>query len=149
MKYNPKINKFNINNSPNQNEVTGFLEIRTTDALTGTPVEDVLIEVLKLEIIGEFAEKAISTLITRYATDENGMIPLIELPLIEWPEERYYANLNVFGYHEVMIINIPIYEDVKTIYNVKLNRITSPEPLREYLRTPTRTEYYTSPLWFF
>lgn len=149
MKYNTNVNKFNINNSPNSNEHTGFLEITTHDALTGMPIEDVVIEVLKLTIMGEFAERALSKLIIRYATDENGRIPLIELPLIEWPQERYFAYLEVFGYHEVMIVNIPIYEDVKTIYNIELNRITSPEPIREYIRTPSRTEYYTPPVWFF
>lgn len=149
MFYNPCINKFNINNDSNDNEQTGFLEVTTHDAPTGMPVEDAIIEVFKLTILGEFAERAFSTLVTRYATDENGRIPLIVLPLIEWPTERYFAYVNVFGYHDVTIINIPIYEGVTTTYNIQLNRITSPEPIHEFIRTPTRTEYNTPPVWFF
>lgn len=149
MKYNQNINKLNINNGSNFDEETGFLEITTSDALTGMPIKDVVIEIFKLTIVGKYAEKALSTLVIRYATDENGRIPLIELPLIEWPLERYFAELNVFGYHNVTIINIPIYANVTTLYNVQLTRITSPEPIHEYIRTPTRTEYNIPPVWFF
>ena len=141
------INKFNMNNNSN-NEETGFLEITVTDAQTDMPVADVDIEVFKLTISGEYAERAVSELVVRYSTYDDGTIPLIELPVIEWPLNRYFAHLDIFGYYNVTIINIPIYEDVKTIYNVKLNRITSPTPLREYIRTPTSTEYYTPPVWF-
>lgn len=149
MKYNQSINKFNINNGDNSNEKTGFLDITVTDALTGMPVEDVDIEVLKLTISGDYAERAISTLVNRFSTYETGRIPIIELPLIEWPNERYFAYLDIFGYHSVTIINIPIYDDIKTVYNIELTRITSPEPIREYIRTPTRTEYNVPPVWFF
>lgn len=143
------INKLAMNNNSNSNEKTGYLEITVTDALTGMPIADVDIEVFKLTILGDYAERAMSELVVRYSTLEDGTIPLIELPLIDWPENRYFALLDVFGYYNVTIVNIPIYEDVKTIYNISMNRITSPAPIREYIRTPTRTEYYTPPVWFF
>lgn len=136
-------------NNDSNDEKTGFLEITVSDAQSGMPVPDVDVELLKLTILGEYAERAVSELVVRYSTLEDGSIPLIELPLIEWPVNRYFALLDVFGYHNVTLVNIPIYEDVKTIYNIQLNRITSPTPLREYIRTPTRTEYYTPPVWFY
>lgn len=145
---NTNINKFNMNNNSN-NEGTGFLEITVSDAQTGMPVANVDIEVFKMTIMGEFAERAVSKLVVRYSTFEDGTIPLIELPVIEWPLNRYFARLDTFGYHDVSIVNIPIYDGVKTIYEVKLNRITSPTRIREYIRTPTRTEYYTPPVWFY
>lgn len=143
------INKLNINNGNNSSEQTGFLDITVTDALNGNPVDDVNIEIFKLTILGDYAERATSLLVTRFSTYENGRIPIVELPLIKWPYERYFAFLEVFGYHDVTIINIPIYEGITTEYNVELNRITSPEPIREFIRTPTRTQYNTPPVWFF
>ena len=142
------INKFNMNNDSNNKE-TGFLEITVSDAQTGMPVANADIELLKLTILGEYAERAVSELVTRYSTSDDGTIPLIELPVVEWPTNRYFALLDVFGYHNVTLINIPIYKDVITIYDIKLNRITSPTPLREYIRAPTKTEYQTPPVWFF
>lgn len=143
------INKLDVNNNIISNGETGFLEITVHDALTGMPIEDVDIEVLKLTITGEFAEMALSTLVIRFSTDENGRIPLVELPLVEWPNERYFAHLDIFGYYNVTIVNIPIYDDITTVYNIELHRITSPEPIREYIRTPTRTEYNIPPIWFY
>ena len=145
---NTNIDKSNMNNNSN-NEGTGFLEITVSDAQTGMPVANVDIELYKLTILGEYAERAVSELVVRYSTYDDGTIPLIELPVIEWPLNRYFALLDIFGYYNVTIVNIPIYDGIKTIYDVKLNRITSPTPLREYIRTPTRTEYYTPPVWFF
>ncbi|HHZ03099.1 MAG TPA: hypothetical protein GX396_09245 [Tissierellia bacterium] len=158
MKYNLNVNKkqlktntLNMNNNLNSNEETGYLEITVTDAQTGMPVRNVLIEIFELIILGQFAERGYSRLIERYATDENGRIPITELPVSEWPEHRYFAILEGFGYHSVNLVNIPIYEGVTTVYHVELNRITSPEPVREYIRTPTRIENYypTPPVWFF
>lgn len=145
-----KINKFNINNNLNSNEKTGYLQITVTDAITGMPITDVDIEVFKLTILGEYAERATSTLVVRYSTYEDGTIPLIELPVIEWPANRYFALLDVFAYYGVTLVNIPIYDDVKTVYNVQMNRITSPEPIREFIRTPTNIQNYREPpTWFF
>lgn len=143
------IDRQTINNSNFDEVKTGYLEITVNDALTGMPINNVNIEVLQLTIFGEYSERAVSKLVESYSTDENGKIPIIELPLIEWPENRYFAYLDVFGYHNVTLINIPIYEDINTIYNIEMNRITTPEPIREFIRTPTRTEYYSPPVWFF
>lgn len=143
------INKCNANNNSNSNEEIGYLEITVTDSQTGMPIVDVDIEVFKLTVYGEYSEQAISELMVRYSTFSDGTIPTIELPLIDWPEERYFALLDVFGYYGVTIINIPIYENIKTIYNISMNQITSPRALREYIRTPTMTEYYTPPIWFY
>lgn len=49
--------KFNVNNNSNY-ERTGFLEITVTDAQTGMPIENVDIEVFKMTIMGEYAERA-------------------------------------------------------------------------------------------
>lgn len=142
------IDELNINND-SADEKIGYLEITVTDALTGLPIADVDTELFKLTITGEYAERALSELVVRYSTLEDGTIPLIELPVIDWPDERYFAYLDVFGYYGVTLINIPIYEGVKTVYNVEMSRITSPTPLREFMRTPTRTEYFTHPIWYF
>lgn len=142
------INKLNMNND-SADEKMGYLEITISDALTGMPIVDVDTELFKLTILGENAELAFSELVVRYSSLEDGTIPLIELPVIDWPENRYFAHLDVFGYYSVTLINIPIYEGIKTIYNIKMNRITSTSPIREFMRTPTRTEYYTPPIWYF
>ncbi|MDI9496358.1 MAG: hypothetical protein QM227_08820 [Bacillota bacterium] len=49
--------KFNVNDNSNY-ERTGFLEITVTDAQTGMPIENVDIEVFKMTIMGEYAERA-------------------------------------------------------------------------------------------
>ena len=144
------IYKSDMNNDTHPNDKTGYLEITVTDVTTGMPIDNVDIEVYRLTIYGDFAERALSKLMVRYSTYEDGTIPLIELPVISWPENRYFALLDVFGYYGVSIVNIPIYENVKTIYNIEMSHITSTEPIREYIRTPTGTESYTPPpVWFY
>lgn len=49
--------KFNVYDNSNY-ERTGFLEITVTDAQTGMPIENVDIEVFKMTIMGEYAERA-------------------------------------------------------------------------------------------
>lgn len=94
------INKLNMNND-SADEKMGYLEITISDALTGMPIVDVDTELFKLTILGEYAELAFSELVVRYSSLEDGTIPLIELPVIDWPENRYFAHLDVFGYYSV------------------------------------------------
>ena len=133
-----------MENSNGYNSKSGFLDMSLIDVITRTPFKNANIKLYRLTIRGEFAEKAEAILIGEYYTDENGKIPLIELQVIEYPLNRYYALIEASGYNNVTLLNIPIYENTKSIYDIVLNRAIIEEPIREYIRIPTRFEAYTN-----
>lgn len=137
----------NVNKSENNNghhTKSGFLDISIIDVITRTPFKNANIKLYRLTIVGQYAENAEAILIGEYYTDENGKIPLIELQVIDYPFNRYYALIDASGYNSVTLLNIPIYENTKSIYDIELNRAIIGEPIREYIRIPTRFETYNN-----
>lgn len=146
-----RLNKSNIINSVNKlesnnnyNPKSGFLDISIKDVITRTPFKNANMKLYRLTIAGRYAENAEAILIGEYYTDENGKIPLIELQVIDYPLNRYYALIDASGYNSITLLNIPIYENIKSIYDIELNRSIIGEPIREYIRIPTRFEAYSN-----
>ena len=89
-------------------------------------------------------------LVVKHITDENGKVPLIELPVLErnlnesftlnfLTNTAYFLTVRHFKYHSVNLMNIQIYPNITTIFNVFLTQLTPLQPRRyEFIITPEK-----------
>lgn len=118
---------------------SGFLSVSVYNKETKEPVPFASVSVLLLTIRGLYGESGEANLIARHITDENGEIPKITLPVINrnvLPYSQYYMVVNHFRYYTVNLMNVKIYPNVTTDYNVMLTPLTSKHPDYEFLITP-------------
>ncbi|MDF2948613.1 MAG: hypothetical protein K0R07_629, partial [Sedimentibacter sp.] len=61
---------------------TGFLEVSVFSEEDREPVSDAKVTISLFEVRGLYNESAIENVISSYVSDDNGKIPVIELPVI-------------------------------------------------------------------
>lgn len=118
---------------------TGSLSVTVLNRLSNDPVAFVEISVYDLTIYGVYGEGGDAYLIIRHITDENGRIPIIELPVIDRassPGSIYYMTVRHFRYHPINIMNIQIYPNITVEYNVMMTPLTAKHPEYEFHITP-------------
>jgi len=74
---------------------------------------------------------------------------VLSLPVIEYSSNRYFMFVRADGYTDVNVLNIPIYQNVNTKYDIEMHSKTTTEHKVEFIRTPTDIQYYLPPLWYF
>ncbi len=88
---------------------------------------------------GVYGEGGDAYLIVRHITDENGSVPIIELPVIDRrtsPLNQYYMTVQHFRYYPMNLMNVQIYPNVTTEYYVLLTPLTEQHPEYEFRITP-------------
>lgn len=128
--------KYNIYKSDSAAN-TGYLSVAVHNRLNNRPIAFAQVSVYLLNIRGVYGEEGGADMVIRHMTDENGEIPLIELPVIDRsPTSQYYMTINHFGYYPVNLLNVQIYSNVTTEYTVLLTPRTTSNSDYEFLITP-------------
>ncbi len=121
---------------------TGFLDLSVFSSIDQSPIENAEVTVYLYEVRGIYQEAATENVIVRYMSDTEGKIPLIELPVIhEFGGENlseYHLLVYKPGYYRIVIINIEIFPNTTTSYNVVLSPITTGEARTEYIIIPEK-----------
>ncbi len=132
---NRKVNK--LESSGN----TGFLEVRVFSE-EGNPIEGARVSVSLYELRGIYRESAIENEIVSYYTDENGKIPIIELPVIhelgEANTDEYHMRVDAPGYYSVIVMNIEIFPNTTTSFNVVLTPVMEGESYVRFIIIPEK-----------
>jgi len=132
---NRKVNK--LESSGN----TGFLEVRVFSE-EGNPIEDARVSVSLYEIRGIYKESAIENEIVSHYTDENGKIPIIELPVIhelgEANTDEYHMRVDAPGFYSVIVMNIEIFPNTTTSFNVVLTPVMEGESYVRFIIIPEK-----------
>ncbi|MDD4678861.1 MAG: carboxypeptidase-like regulatory domain-containing protein [Tissierellia bacterium] len=132
---NRKINK--LESSGN----TGFLEARVFSE-EGNPIEDARVSISLYELRGIYKESAIENEIVSHYTDEYGNIPIIELPVIhelgEANTDEYHMRVDAPGYYSVIVMNIEIFPDTTTSFNIVLTPVTEGESYVRFIIIPEK-----------
>jgi len=118
---------------------TGNLYVKVRNILNNEPIAFAEVNIYYFTIRGLYGEGGDANLVIRHVTDENGEVPLIELPVIDRnssPNSRYYITIRHFRYSPVNIMNLQIYPTITTEYNVLLTPLTSSHPDYEFIITP-------------
>lgn len=129
---------YNINKSGTVQN-TGHLSVTVLNKLNNEPIAFAEVSVYYLIIRGLYSEGGEGELIVRHITDEHGRVPLIELPVIDRsssPRSQYFMTVNHFRYYQVNLMNIQIYPNITTEYNVMLTPLTETHPDYKFIITP-------------
>lgn len=123
---------------------TGFLDVRVVSSEENEPISSAKVTLYLFEIRGLYRESAIENEIISNLTDESGKVPIMELPVIHEfgnPEENldeYHMRVEATGYYPLVVMNIEIFPDVTTAFNVRLNHIVTGEPHTEIILIPEK-----------
>lgn len=132
---NRKVNKLESDGN------TGFLEVRVFSE-EGNPIEDARVSVSLYEIRGIYKESAIENEIVSHYTDENGKIPIIELPVIhelgEANTDEYHMRVDAPGFYSVIVMNIEIFPNTTTSFNVVLTPVMEGESYVRFIIIPEK-----------
>lgn len=131
--YNYKVNK-----SGSYRNI-GNLSVRVQNGSSNEPIAFAEVNIYNLTTRGLYGENGDANLIVRHVTDENGEVPLIELPVLDRTDSsrsQYYATVRHFRYHPVILLNLKIYPNITTEYNVLLTPLTLRHPDFEFIITP-------------
>lgn len=118
---------------------TGNLSVTVLNRQNNEPIAFAEVSVYYLTIRGIYEEAGEGNLIVRHITDENGKVPIIALPVIDrrtHPFNQYFMTVRHFRYYQINVMNIQIYPNVTTEYNVLLTPFTASHPEYEFIITP-------------
>ena len=127
---------------------TGFLEVIVLEDESGIPIVGAEVSIYRFSIRSINVTAGEEVLIVTHTTDENGKIPIIELPVLHGPDIgnesdfehlQYNMTVNAFGYYyPITVINIEIFSDITTLFRVNMSPITTRQPRREFIIVPER-----------
>ena len=130
------------------NNGTGFLEVSVFSDQTNEPISGAEVSVYKFIVRGVYGEAGDEELIVAYITDENGKVPIIELPVIHGVEAnngkadysriQYHMSIKAFGYNTVTVINMEIFRDQTLVFNVNLSPNIPGENRSEFIIIPEK-----------
>jgi len=113
------------------NSGTGLLEVSVFSDQINEPISGAEVSVYKFIVKGIYGEAGYEELIVSYITDENGKIPIIELPVIhgvdvnngetDYFRIQYHMSIKASGYDTVTVINMEIFRDQTLAFNVNLS----------------------------
>lgn len=136
------IKKLELNN---ETVITGFLEVSVFDNESNFPISGAEVSIYRFSIIGFDVTQGEEVLIESRTTNEEGKIPIVELPVIHGINDatdiehiQYHMAVNAIGYNSVTVINIEIFPYVTTVYNVRMSSIAMGVPRNEFVIIPEK-----------
>lgn len=123
---------------------SGFLEVRVFSEEDREPVSDAKVSIYLYEVRGLYNEAAIENVISSHVSDNNGKIPVIELPVIHElgnPSENtdeYHLKVEASGYYTVIVTNIEIFPNTTTSFNVVLTPVATGEDYTQFIIIPEK-----------
>lgn len=102
------------------------------------------VKIYRVSVTGEYREIGKGVLIHEFVTDENGKIPVVELPILNdlMPDNTdfYYIAVHSSNHYSAYIFNAEIFPNITTNFNVSLEYIYSNEEFFQFIMQPTRSE---------
>ncbi|WP_312815056.1 hypothetical protein [Sedimentibacter sp.] len=120
----------------NQNEI-GYLNINVFQYVLKTPIEGAIVKVSTLTVTGLYRENGLGVFINTDISDQDGKVPTFKLPVLKEENEYYIVSVQAPDYHTAYLIDVPIYPDVTTFYDIYLRHYSSGgDPDYEFIMQP-------------
>ena len=120
----------------NQDEY-GYLNVNIFRYVTRTPIEGAIVRVSKIALTGLYKETGSGTYLYTSKSDQDGKVPVFKLPVLNSEDEHYIVSVQAYDYHNAYLIDIPIYPDVTTTYDVYLRHYSiGSDPDYEFIMQP-------------
>lgn len=140
------INKSVKYNQRENQAQTGYLDVSVYQNVVNTPIKDATVKISSILYSGQFNEFAEGKLIVEYKTDEDGKVPVTELPvlneLMPGNREFYFVAVNADEFYNAYILNIQIYPDKTSVYKVYLSRTSLTEEKFNFIFQPTTEQIH-------
>lgn len=132
------VNKLEVENE------NGVLDISVFSKENLEPISDATVTIYLYIKRGIYREAATENSLGTYYTDTNGKIPIIQLPVIHELNneaentDEYHVRVEKEGFYPVIIMNIEIFTNLITNYNVGLNPVVTEETHTEFIIIPEK-----------
>lgn len=108
----------------------GYLDVTIFSDQTKEPISGAEVNIYKFVVKGLYGEAGDEELIVSYITNENGKIPVVDLPVIhgidvdnektDYARIQYHMTVKAPGYDNVTVINMEIFPNQTLVFNVNL-----------------------------
>ena len=140
---------FNKSAKYNQKEnqaQTGYIDVSVYQDIVNTPIKDATVRISSILYSGQFNELAEGKLIAVYKTDDNGKVPVTELPVLNelMPGNKgfYIVAVHAEEFYSAYVFNIQIYPDITSSFNVYLSNTTSETEKFNFFIRPTTEQIH-------
>ncbi len=140
--------KNKIINILEKNNETGYLAVSVFSNQTKEPISGAEVNIYKFEVKGLYGEAGDEELIVSYMTDENGKVPIVELPVIhgigdnneetDYARIQYHMTVKASGYDTVTVINMEIFPNETLVFDVNLPLETPGENRSKFIIIPEK-----------
>lgn len=142
---------FNNSSSYNQRideEKTGYLDISVYRNIGSTPIEGATVIILSVSYSGQFYEFGEGRILYEYKTDENGKMPIVELPIhneLMRNHNRNYYIISVYadGFYDAYLFHVQIFENETTTFRIYLSRESGDQRRFDIIIQPTAEEIHS------
>lgn len=104
--------------SANDEQEYGFLNVNVFRYVMNVPLADASVRVSKLTIGGLYRERGVGIYLETHKSDKSGMVPEFKLPVLKNEDAVYIISVQSPGYHTAYVMDVPIYPDITTTYNI-------------------------------
>lgn len=120
----------------------GYVDVNVYTALGALPISNADVSIYT------WNEEEGEKIVTNVITDKSGSAPPIELPVLinqgrtsTGGRTEYHLVVKSPGYHTVIIINVEVYSDITTRFNVNLTPVPRGEQsIDEIINVPIQTK---------
>jgi len=102
----------------------GYLNVNVFRYVLKIPISDAFVRISKLTISGLYRESGMGVYIDTNKSDENGKVPTFKLPVLKDDNSIYILSVQSPEYHSAYVIDVPIYHNITTTYDIYLRHYT-------------------------
>lgn len=131
-------------------EKKGYLDIIINCNIENTPIEGATVIISTVSYSGQFYEFGVGRILYEYKTNENGRIPITELPIHNELVNSNNHNHNYYiisvyadGFYNAHIFHVQIFQDQTTNFKIYLSSISGDQRRFDFIIQPTTEEIHS------
>ena len=129
---------------------TGYLDISVYHNIENTPIEGATVIISAVSYSGQFYEFGDGRILYEYKTDENGRMPITELPIHNELMNSHNHNHNFYiisvyadGFYDAHLFHVQIFQDGTTTFRIHLSRMSEDKRRFDFFIQPTTEDIHS------
>jgi len=129
---------------------TGYLDISVNRNIENIPIEGATVIISSVSYSGQFYEFGVGRILYEYKTDENGRIPITELPIHNelmnsnnYNHNFYIISVYADGFYNAHLFHVQIFQDETTTFRIYLSRMFGDQRRFDFIIQPTTEEIHS------
>jgi len=126
----------------------GYLDLTVNRNIENTPIEGATVVISSVAYTGQFYEFGEGKILYEYKTDENGRIPIMELPIHNELMDSHNRNFYIIsvyadGFFDTHLFHLQIFQDQTTTFKIYLGRKSEDTGRFDFIIYPTTEEIHS------